>query len=209
MKTSESVVEISKAMHKAQMAMTAAIKDADQGHFKSKYADLGNIILAIKGPFADNGLSYIQCPEMEEAKVGVTTRIMHESGEWLESTLLIPMQKLDPQGAGSAITYARRYSLQAMAGIPAADDDAEFAMGRIKKEPEPTIEIEQVAEITTLLKSVGYDQAAFLKAAKVERIGDITVKRMEGVLKHIESKRPVETAGEAANEAFQAELGEA
>lgn len=130
MKTSESLKEFAVAMNKAQAEMTAAKKDSANPFFKSKYADLGSVILALKEAFADNGLSYIQAPVMAENSVGVVTRILHVSGEWMEETLTLPMVKLDPQAAGSAITYARRYALQSMAGIPSADDDGEFAMQR-------------------------------------------------------------------------------
>jgi len=130
MKTSESIAELATALHGAQEMMTAAIKDSSNPFFKSSYADLGSVIKAIKVAFSDNGLAYTQCPEMNEHGVGVTTRIMHISGEWMESSLFLPMVKSDPQAAGSAITYARRYALQAIAGLPAADDDAEFAMDR-------------------------------------------------------------------------------
>jgi hypothetical protein len=61
---------------------------------------------------------------------GVTTRLMHSSGEWIESEYTLPIVKKDPQSVGSAITYARRYALQSISGLPTADDDAEIAMGR-------------------------------------------------------------------------------
>jgi hypothetical protein len=68
----------------------------------------------------------------------VVTRLIHVSGEWMESDFVLPITKRDPQAAGSAITYARRYALQALAGIPTADDDAEASMQR--GEPEKTVE---------------------------------------------------------------------
>ena len=130
MKTSETVTKLAEAMHAAQAEMTAAIKDSSNPFFRSNYADLNSVIKAIKPAFSKHGLSYTQAPRMEDNCVGVTTRIMHTSGEWMESTLMLPMVKPDPQAAGSAISYARRYALQAIAGLPAADDDAEFAMAR-------------------------------------------------------------------------------
>ena len=56
--------------------------------------------------------------------------LMHSSGQWIQSEYLLPMDKVTPQGAGAAITYARRYALQALVGIPSVDDDGELAMYR-------------------------------------------------------------------------------
>lgn len=134
MNKSESISNLAKALCKAQNEMGGAVKDAKNPFFKSNYADLTSIIKAIKEPFASNSLSYSQFPVTSEGGggVGVVTVLMHSSGEWLESEFYLPLAKKDPQGGGSAITYARRYALQAMAGIPTADDDAEAAMMRGK-----------------------------------------------------------------------------
>jgi len=134
MNKSQSISNLAKALCKAQNEMGGAVKDAKNPFFKSSYADLTSIIKAIKEPFASNGLSYSQFPVTSEGGggIGVVTVLMHSSGEWLESEFYLPLAKKDPQGGGSAITYARRYALQAMAGIPTADDDAEAAMMRGK-----------------------------------------------------------------------------
>ena len=134
MNKSESISNLAKALCKAQNEMGGAVKDAKNPFFKSNYADLTAVIKAIKEPFANNGLSYSQFPVTSEGGggVGVVTVLMHSSGEWLDSDFYLPLAKKDPQGCGSAITYARRYALQAMAGIPTADDDAEAAMMRGK-----------------------------------------------------------------------------
>lgn len=134
MKQSDSITELAVAMNSAQAEMGGAIKDSNNPFFKSSYADLGSVVKAIKEPFANHGLSYVQFPVSSEAGVGVITRLMHISGQWLESEYVLPLTKNDPQAAGSAVTYARRYSLQAMAGIPTADDDASSAMLRVVEE---------------------------------------------------------------------------
>ena len=132
MNKSESISNLAKALCKAQNEMGGAVKDATNPFFKSKYADLGSVIKAIKEPFYNNGLSYSQFPVTSAGGqgIGVTTILMHSSGEWLESEFFLPLAKLDPQAGGAAITYARRYSLMAAAGIPAEDCDAEIAMYR-------------------------------------------------------------------------------
>lgn len=128
MKTSESIKEIATALSKAQSQMTGAKKATSNPFFKSQYADLSAVMEAISKPFADNGLSYIQSPGFTGELVSVTTRIMHTSGEWIEGETVLPPTKNDAQGYGSAITYAKRYGLQAMAGVPSVDDDGNAAV---------------------------------------------------------------------------------
>lgn len=132
MNKSESIAELAKALCKAQSEMGGAVKDAKNPFFKSSYADLTSVIKAIKEPFNNNGLSYMQFPVTSSGGngVGVKTVLMHTSGQFIESEFYLPLVKADPQAGGSAITYARRYALQALAGIPTADDDAEAAMFR-------------------------------------------------------------------------------
>ena len=129
---SESISELATALSKAQSQMGAAIKDSENPFFKSKYADLTSVIAAVRKPFADNGLSFVQLPVSQDGCVGVATRIMHSSGEWLESEFLIPC-KQDAHGYAAGITYCRRLSLQAAAGVPTDDDDGNSAIDHNKK----------------------------------------------------------------------------
>ena len=190
METSESIKEIATAMNKAQAEMTAAKIDSSNPFFKSSYADMGAVIKAIKGPFYNNGLSHIQSPEMDANGVGVTTMIMHVSGEWIRGTLHIPMAKKDPQGAGSAITYARRYSLQAMAGLPSADDDAEFSMSR--SGPESTdlgfLTTEQLARLRTAIDNSEGDVQGFCNRARISNLNELEATRFDGAMKSLAVK---------------------
>lgn len=127
MEKSESIKSIAAAMCKAQGEMGSAHKGANNPFFKSKYADLGAVIEVVKEPFANNGLSYVQFPINDGDKIGVETILMHESGEWLSNSFTVKASKQDAQGAGSVITYCKRYSLQAVAGIPSEDDDGNAA----------------------------------------------------------------------------------
>ena len=129
-------------MCKAQSEMGGAVKDANNPFFKSKYADLSAVVQAVKDPFANNGLSYVQFPIEEGGRIGVETILMHESGEWLSNSFTVQLSKQDAQGAGSAITYCRRYALQAIAGIPSEDDDGNHASKPVKK---VTVDIVAVA----------------------------------------------------------------
>jgi len=146
MKKSDNIAELAKALSKAQADMSGAKKSSNNPFFKSKYADLKEVIECVKEPFADNGLSFVQFPISNDGFAGVETVIMHSSGEWISNEYMLKVSKNDPQGIGSAITYARRYALQAACGVPSEDDDGESAMGRSpkpKKAPEPKPEPKQ------------------------------------------------------------------
>lgn len=128
MKTSETLSKIAPALLKAQKAITFAAKDTDNSFFKSKYADLPAVIDAIKPALNDNGIMFIQTNSPSDAGfLCLTTRLMHESGEWIEDTASIPLPKNDPQGYGSAATYGRRYALAAITGLYQDDDDGNAA----------------------------------------------------------------------------------
>ena len=171
MNQSETIVKLSSALVKAQAEMSGAVKDSANPFFKSSYADLNSVIKAIKEPFAKYGLAYTQFPYTDEKGVGVVTRLIHGSGEWIECGYTLPLgfakkdgvlePRLDPQSAGSAITYARRYALQAMAGIPAVDDDAEGAMNRTQKPSSGRITRNQAQTLHELLASTESDVVKF------------------------------------------------
>ena len=166
MQKSESIKELANALNKAQAEMSGAKKKATNPFFKSKYSDMNAVVDAIRIPFCDNGLSYSQFPLFESGCVGVETILMHTSGEWISSILMLPMTKQDPQAAGSAITYARRYSLQSIAGIPSEDDDGNSTVGSNK----PTVDIVAVAkECNWTLQEV----VESFNNPKVQSIGDI------------------------------------
>lgn len=130
MNKSESIKNLAVALCAAQAEMGGATKDAANPFFKSKYADLSAVVKAVKDAFATNGLSYTQFPIEDGGRIGVETILMHVSGEWVSNSFTVALSKQDAQGAGSAITYCRRYALQAIAGIPAEDDDGNKAVSR-------------------------------------------------------------------------------
>jgi len=141
MNKSESIKELASALAKAQGAMGAAIKDAANPFFKSKYSDLASVIEAIKKPLADNGLSFVQGTDFDDTSaVIVETMLMHSSGEWLSSRIKMTPAKPDPQGIGSCITYAKRYGLQALIGVPSDDDDGNAATGKAEHKSPATLE---------------------------------------------------------------------
>jgi hypothetical protein len=122
------------ALVQCQGELGAALKDATNPHFKSKYADLASVVGAIKPVAAKHGLGYVQCFHPSEGGVTVETIIVHTSGEHFSTgPLFVPASKQDAQGYGSAITYARRYSLQTAFGVPADDDDGNAAAASAPK----------------------------------------------------------------------------
>jgi hypothetical protein len=136
MKSSATIGKLAEALSKAQAEIKGAVKDSSNPFFKSKYADLESIWDAIRVPLTKNGLSVAQGTDfLVEVGTVVVTRLMHTSGEWIEACLPVMALKPEPQAMGSAITYARRYSLAGMVGVVQTDDDAESAQGRTHEAP--------------------------------------------------------------------------
>lgn len=120
--------QVSAALVKAQKAFGPALKSSSNPHFKSKYADLAACVEAVIEALNANGIAMMQRTLPCESGVTVETVFIHESGESLTSgPLHVPAAKSDPQGYGSALTYARRYSLMAACGIAPEDDDGNAA----------------------------------------------------------------------------------
>lgn len=130
MNQSENINELATALSKAQSIMEAALKDATNPFFKSKYANLESVWSAARPALCANGLCIIQTTEEMGDKTVLVTMLAHSSGQWIKSRLPLNPSKNDAQGMGSAMSYARRYSLSAMVGVVAEDDDGESAVGR-------------------------------------------------------------------------------
>tara|TARA_R110001632_G_scaffold156312_1_gene274618 strand:- start:178 stop:783 length:606 start_codon:yes stop_codon:yes gene_type:complete len=198
MNSSEKINELATALCKAQAAMGGAVKDSANPFFKSSYADLTSVIKAIKQPFADNDLSYTQFPVSDENGIGVVTRLMHNSGQWMELGYTLPIVKKDPQAAGSAITYARRYALQSMAGIPTADDDAESSVIRgdhkkainviDKAAINNVIDDAQLSTLTDLLDSTGADVRRFCEHYEIASTKDLMAAQFDQAIAKLEAK---------------------
>jgi len=136
---SQDTNELFEALAKAQAEMTGAKKDSENPFFKSKYADLHAVLEAVKEPLAKNNLCVIQTVNSPEiGSVVVTTTLGHKSGQWINGNCPVINTKGDAQGMGSAITYARRYSLAAICGIAQMDDDGNAAVQQREQiSPEP------------------------------------------------------------------------
>jgi len=127
---SAQVDQLFAALSQAQAAIRNPQRNAENPFFKSSYTDLTAVWDAARGPLTDNGLCVTQLPSGSEWDIGLTTILAHESGQWLLSTFTLKATKPDAHGAGSALTYLRRYSLASVVGIAPAgeDDDANAAV---------------------------------------------------------------------------------
>ncbi len=126
---SESITALAAAMSKVQASVEGAIKGKANPAFKgTKYADLRSVWEACREQLVANGMSVLQFPgEMIDGRMTLTTQLCHESGEWMRAPLSIPLSKVDAQGYGSAVTYARRYALASVVGVCPEDDDGNAA----------------------------------------------------------------------------------
>ena len=162
---SEQINELATALAKAQAEMKVPAFNRINPHFKSKYADLPAVIDAARDALSKNGLSVTQEPRVTDASFILATVLRHSSGQWVESTYPLPQGK--PQEIGSAITYARRYSLSAICGIAADDDDDGNAGSIIKKPPADVRQAPAVAphriDVPTTLDGKAADWGAWGK----------------------------------------------
>lgn len=121
MKTSESISKISPALLAAQKEITNPKRTHENPFYKSSYAPLNEIITELRPIYNKHGISIMQDINKDGC---ISTMLLHESGEWIQQEgMFLPLDKQTPQGAGSAFTYGRRYTLEAMAGIASEEDD--------------------------------------------------------------------------------------
>lgn len=136
MNTSESIKEIATALCSFQGEVEKINKEATNPFFKSKYATLANILDVIREPLHKNGLSFVQFPTDQ---FGLVTRLMHNSGEWLEAEYVMQPTKNTPQEIGSCITYMRRYALGSILGLNIDYDDDGNAASKPTTQPQQTM----------------------------------------------------------------------
>lgn len=154
--------QIATAFVKAQKEFAPALKTATNPHFRSKYADLAACIEAVVDALNNNGIALIQKTHDCDNGIAIETMFIHESGETISGgTLHVPASKQDPQGYGSALTYARRYSLMAACGIAPEDDDGNAASRTAPKPVDKVREPRSLAELSVAI--VGCETRAALQ----------------------------------------------
>lgn len=120
---SEDITELAKAMAKANLELSNVKRDKDNPYFKSRYSDLSTVYDSCRKILASNGVCVIQTTLYHNNEIVLVSTLMHESGQWIKGVYPLKPIKTDPQGYGSAMTYARRYSLLAIVGIASEDED--------------------------------------------------------------------------------------
>ena len=140
MNHSESIAKLATALSIVQGKLTHAKKDSANPFFKSKYADLESVWDACRNLLAENGLAVMQFPgEFVDGTMSLNTVLTHSSGEYMSYLMSVPVTKPDAQGAGSALTYMRRYALAAVVGVVQADDD-----GNAASSPKPVVKAREI-----------------------------------------------------------------
>lgn len=142
MKTSEQIDQFAVAMLKAQATIRAVLKDKvgkvqskTGASYEYRYSDLASVIEHVKPCLNDAGIFFMQGASGDAAGVAVETRLIHSSGQWAATTIYLPVNQGTAQAFGSAITYGKRYGLQAMCGLPSEDDDGREASEAVPAKP--------------------------------------------------------------------------
>jgi len=141
---SENITDLAKTLLNVQRTVQPATKDAENPFTKSWYASLNSVMDACRDALIENGIWLCQYPVPVEQpnSLGLVTKLTHaESGQWQSSLAVVPLPKADPQGMGSAMTYARRYALTAMLGMVTEDDDGEGAKNGKKSPTRPKLPV--------------------------------------------------------------------
>lgn len=156
-------------------------KSAQNSHFKSRYAPLDEIVKAIQPVLAKHGLAVMQFPVSTDGAIGVRTVVMHSSGESMEGEFYLPLAKMDPQGGGSAITYARRYGLAGALGLVTDDDDdgnaaASAGAAAVRK---PNQQPKPANQRVSAMGKVNKEKLIFAAKERAKELGDESISIME------------------------------
>jgi hypothetical protein len=187
MNLEHSTPELFTALAKMQGEVENATKGSLNPHFKSKYADLAEVLNTVRPVLAANGLSVIQSPSFDGGVCHVTTTLAHSSGGYITGTMSCVPAKMDGQGVGSSTTYLRRYSLAAVCGIAQEDDDGQSAAHN-KPAVYPLISASEAKRIKESIETLSIDEQAFLKHYGVKEIGQLTTDKITAIDKAFDAK---------------------
>lgn len=180
-------MELVKALAKAQLRFEPVRKDKINPHFKNKYASLDAILEATRPALSANGIAVVQTLGLDGENQVLITKLLHESGDFLESVYRLP-PITDPQKFGSAMTYARRYSLAALLCVAADEDDD----GNTAAKPDSNCITEsQVKRLFTIASEMNADKDAIKNWLKselgIESSRAITKESYDSVISTIQS----------------------
>lgn len=195
---SETISKLAVALVAAQSEMKDPAFDAINPHFKNRYASLKSVKNAVLPVLNRHGIAAPQFPiSKDNGEVGCETLLQHVSGEWMSREFTVKPTKQDAQGAGSALTYTRRYSLQSVAGVVADEDDDANGAAQKPSEPSGFITPEQVKEISHLIAETDSDNELFWKFAGAETVDTIPTKNYGKVVKSLQAKAAKQKKEEA------------
>jgi hypothetical protein len=182
MNKSESIKELATALCNFQSEVEMIKKGEINPFFKSKYASLADILNVIRQPLANNGLSFVQFPK---GKYGLDTMLLHTSGEWISEAYEMEPSKHDPQGAGSVITYQRRYALGAILGLNIdVDDDGN------KASEKDIITVNQIGIADELVRTSTLTEELKQRAEKALQNPDLSLAEYTAIVNKLRDAQP-------------------
>lgn len=196
MQKSESIANLAKALAAFQSEIQNPKNTADNPFYSSKYAPLHEVLNIARPLLAKHGLSVLQSPSGNGAEITISSILMHSSGEWIEpDPLVLKADKPTAQGAGSAITYGRRYSISAILGISSEDDDD--GNGAEPKQDKPqgkpgTLSEKQVNRAYAIAKEAGIsaeDVDTWVHTKYKKEIKALTKLEYDALCKALEAKK--------------------
>ncbi len=198
MRKSESIKNLAIALSKFQNEVKNPKNTADNPFYDSKYAPLQDVLNEVRPLLSKHGLSVIQSPSGDGQSVSITTLLLHESGEWIEfDPLVLKAQKITPQGAGSAITYGRRYALSAILGISSEDDDDGNSLESAQQNNQVSGQKKQLTEkqvkrLYAIASSAGFSTAdvkkVLMKDYNKTNAADLTRQEYDELIERMEKK---------------------
>ena len=196
MNTEHATPALFAALAKAQAEIENAAKNAANPHFRSRYADLAEVLNTVRPVFAKHGLSIVQSTGFDGSLVSVTTLVGHAEGGFITSTASCVPAKTDAQGVGSATTYLRRYSLAAMAGIAQEDDDGNAAAHDRKPQVRQIAKVSEAqrAELQDLIDQTGTEVEKFCRFFRVSSLSDLPAADFDRAKRMLEQKKEQEAS---------------
>lgn len=182
MNTDKASPELFSALAKAQAEVENASKNAANPHFRSRYADLAEVLNTVRPVLSKHGIAVLQSTEFDGATVSVSTALCHSSGGVVTSTASCVPAKTDAQGIGSATTYLRRYSLAAMCGVAQEDDDGQSAAHSGK--PAPVAKVAPTAGVWEALTDTQREKLESIAATIREYL---ECDDAQGAIEHLEN----------------------
>lgn len=194
---SETLGNVAAALIAAQAEFAPALKDATNPHFNSKFVSLQGVLTAVASALRANGIALVQQTDRDDDGTTVlVTSLIHTSGEWLSAVYPVRPIKSDPQAEGSALTYARRYSLMALVGIAPEDDDGHAASQPARNQSRQAAQNQEWAS---------YDDPA-MYSVRIDKAG--TVAELEAVAEQIKAGRVREEDRAPLRVAYDGRMGE-